>query len=163
MPKFKHIRITLAEDPNTFSTAEMDNWTGTLVHISRSQIENKLPRKNTELKRHGVCFLFGVCEGQPAVYIGEGESIVILVKKLLKRSFWQEAVIFVSKDNYVNKASIKYLKHELFWDLKKSGRYWIVNAKDPDKSELSMPEQVGLKVAQRNIRLLLARLTDYRL
>jgi hypothetical protein len=70
-------------------------------------------RDSVELKSTAVYFLFGESEPYTAkakAYIGEAENVYArLVQHVLEKEFWNEAVVFISKDENLNKAYIKYL------------------------------------------------------
>jgi len=91
---------------------ELFNWTGKGYKIPRSRLKELAARE--DLKRAGVYFLVGRDEKDYEIaYIGEAESVF---KRLLQRQdkdFWTEALAFISKDENLNKAHIKYLEYAL--------------------------------------------------
>lgn len=106
----KTIRLFLVEDvPNGLTTIELSNWTGIGFRVPRIKIKEYKTR--SELQKAGVYLLLGTGENnEDAAYIGEGENVFErLVQQIREKDFWNEAVLFVSKDNYLNKASVKYL------------------------------------------------------
>jgi excinuclease UvrABC nuclease subunit len=60
----------------------------------------------------GVYLLFGRQEDMMnQVYIGEAESIIKrLNQHMNQKDFWNETIVFISKDENLNKAHIKYLE-----------------------------------------------------
>lgn len=114
-------------DPGLLRTAEISNWTGKAVAGPRSQLDSVLQRD--EAGKPGVYFLTGVNPetGKERVYIGEAEIIRARIKGHLDRDFWKTVSFFVSKDENLTKAHIKYLEGELIDRARKAGRYEIEN------------------------------------
>src|SRR4051794_21935327 len=108
----KTIRLFLFEgNSNGLVTAELSNWTGKAIKVPRIKLKDYANRE--ELQKPGVYILFGKNENlKDAAYIGEAEKMIDrLLDHLGKKDFWNEAVVFISKDKYLNKASIRYLEH----------------------------------------------------
>lgn len=123
------VRIFLAKgSPTSVRTAEISNWTGKAVAGPRSQLEEMLKRE--EAAKPGVYFLAGVNpeSGRDRVYIGEAEVIRNRIKNHLERDFWKTLVYFVSKDENLTKAHIKYMEGKLIELAKSVGRYELENA-----------------------------------
>lgn len=123
------VRIFLAKgSPTSDRTAEISNWTGKAVAGSRSQIEYML--KRDEAAKPGVYFLAGVNpeSGKDRVYIGEAEVIRSRIKGHMNRDFWKTLVFFVSKDENLTKAHIKYLEGKLIETARSVGRFELENA-----------------------------------
>lgn len=52
---------------------------------------------------------------EDAAYIGEAEVIADrLVNHIANKDFWNEVLFFGSKDQYLNKAGVKYLENRLY-------------------------------------------------
>jgi len=62
-----------------------------------------------------------------AVYIGEAESIKDRIKAHLEKDFWNHIVFFISKDENLTKAHIRYLEGQLIEHAKKAGRAILMN------------------------------------
>lgn len=123
------VKIFLAQgSPTSVRTAELSNWTGKAVAGPRSQIEEILKRE--EANNPGVYFLTGVNPetGRDKVYIGEAEVIRTRIKGHMSKDFWKTIVFFVSKDENLTKAHIKYLEGELIEITKSVGRFELENA-----------------------------------
>lgn len=112
-------------DPDSVRTAEISNWTGKAVAGPRSQLDALLQRE--EANHPGVYFLTGVNPetGRYRVYIGEAEVIKARVKNHLSRDFWKTLTFFVSKDENLTKAHIKYLEGKLIDEARLIGRYEV--------------------------------------
>lgn len=128
MKKAATVRIFLAEgDPASVRTAEISNWTGKAVAGPRSQLELILLRD--EAKRPGIYFLSGINAetGKPRVYIGEAEVVRSRLKVHLDRVFGKTVIFFVSKDENLTKAHIKYLEGKLIEMAKAADRFELEN------------------------------------
>lgn len=122
------VKIFLTEgDPASVRTAEISNWTGKAVAGPRSQLELILQRE--EAKKPGIYFLTGINSetGKPRVYIGEAEVIRSRMKSHLDRDFWKTVIFFVSKDENLTKAHIKYLEGKLIDMTKEADRFELEN------------------------------------
>ena len=123
------VKIFLAKgSPTSIRTAEISNWTGKAVAGPRSQLEDILKRE--EAGKPGVYFLTGVNpeSGKDRVYIGEAEVIRTRIKGHLEKDFWKTIVYFVSKDENLTKAHIKYLEGKLIDTARSVGRFELENA-----------------------------------
>lgn len=123
------IKIFLAHgDPKRLRTAELSNWTGKAVAGPRSEFDSVLARE--ESPNSGIYFLTGNDPetGKPAVYIGEAESIKDRVKSHLEKDFWNHIVFFISKDENLTKAHIRYLEGRLIGQAKQAGRALLMNS-----------------------------------
>lgn len=123
------IKIFLAHgDPKRLRTAELSNWTGKAVAGPRSEFDSVLAR--SESSNSGVYFLTGNDPetGNPALYIGEAESIKDRVKSHLEKDFWNQIVFFISKDENLTKAHIRYCEGRLIEISKNAGRAVIKNS-----------------------------------
>lgn len=123
------VRIFLIKgSPTSVRTAEISNWTGKALAGPRSQLEDMLKRE--EAGKPGVYFLSGVNpeSGRDRVYIGEAEVIRSRIKGHLDREFWKTLVFFVSKDENLTKAHIKYLEGKLIDTARSVGRFELENS-----------------------------------
>lgn len=156
----KTIRLFLVEaNTNSLITAELSNWTGIGIKVPRIKVKEFSDRP--EFQKPGVYLLLGKDENEKdkdAAYIGEAEKIRDRVaKQLADKEFWNEVIFFISKDKYLNKASVKYLENRLHEIANKAGRYRI-DQNTPTKSELSEAEQAELEEFLSNIKLLTSTL-----
>ena len=122
------IKIFLAHgDPKRLRTAELSNWTGKAVAGPRSEFDSVLARD--ESQNSGIYFLTGIDPetGRSAVYIGEAESIRDRVKGHLDKDFWNHIAFFISKDENLTKAHIRYLEGRLIEQARNAGRAEVKN------------------------------------
>jgi hypothetical protein len=77
----------------------------------------------------GVYFLTGTDpeSGKPAIYIGEAENIRDRVKSHLDKDFWNQIVFFVSTDENLTKAHVRYLEGKLIEKARTAGRALVTN------------------------------------
>lgn len=114
-------------DPKRLRTAELSNWSGKAVAGPRSQLESVLARD--EVQQSGIYLLTGTDpeSGKPALYIGEAECIKDRIKTHVNRDFWNHLVFFVSKDENLTKAHIRYLEGRLIDQARAAKRAVLTN------------------------------------
>lgn len=151
----KTIKIFLIDgDPNGRMSCELSNWSGKAYKIPRIKIKDCTDRD--DLTSTGVYLLFGKDdEGKEQVYIGEAESILKrLNQQLTQKDFWNEAIIFISKDENLNKAHIKYLENRLHDIAKLANRYKVENSIIPTQSSISESDRAEMEEFIEYIRML---------
>jgi hypothetical protein len=116
---------------------EVSNWTGKALAAPRTELDDLLQRDEAE--NSGVYFLFGSDPetGESLAYIGEAEVIRDRLKQHKVRDFWNSVVIFVSKDENLTKAHIRYLENRIIQEAKKTARYRLENS---NSSNPKLPE-----------------------
>jgi hypothetical protein len=132
------IRIFLVHgDPKRLRTAELSNWTGKAVAGPRSEFEGVIGRE--ESGSSGVYFLTGNDpeSGKPALYVGEAENIRDRVKAHLEKDFWNQIFYFISKDENLTKAHIRYLEGKLIEQARQANRALVMNGQS---SGAKLPE-----------------------
>lgn len=142
--------------PDGRLAGEISNWTGKALKIPRKLLKTSAGRE--ELAKTGVYFLFGKSEEDPdedAVYIGEAEEVYKRLVQHQKLEFWSEVVVFISKDENLNKAHVKYLESKLYEMAKEAKRYYVVNASTPTCPTLSESEQAIMTEFMSNLRVLI--------
>ena len=151
----KTIKIFLIDgDPNGRMSCELSNWTGKAYKIPRIKIKDCSDR--SDLNSTGVYLLFGKNEqGKDMVYIGEAENVLVrLNQHLSTKDFWRETVVFISKDENLNKAHIKYLENRLHDIGMRTNRYIIENGCTPTLSSISESDRAEMEEFIENIKLL---------
>lgn len=132
------IKIFLVHgDPKRLRTAELSNWTGKAVAGPRSEFDGVMAREESE--KSGVYFLTGMDldSGAPRIYIGEAENIRDRVKSHLEKDFWNQIAFFISKDENLTKAHIRYLEGKLIEQARAAGRALVSNGQS---SGAKLPE-----------------------
>lgn len=151
----KTIKIFLIDgDPNGRMSCELSNWSGKAYKIPRIKIKDCTDRD--DLTSTGVYLLFGKDdEGKDQVYIGEAESILKrLNQQLTQKDFWNEAIVFISKDENLNKAHIKYLENRLHDIAKSANRYKVDNSIIPTQSSISESDRSEMEEFIEYIKML---------
>lgn len=151
----KTIKIFLIDgDPNGRMSCELSNWSGKAYKIPRIKIKDCIDRD--DLTSTGVYLLFGKDEeGKDQVYIGEAESILKrLNQQLNSKDFWNEAIVFISKDENLNKAHIKYLENRLHDIAKAANRYKVDNTIVPTQSSISESDRAEMEEFIEYIKML---------
>jgi hypothetical protein len=151
----KTIKIFLIDgEPNGRMSCELSNWSGKAYKIPRIKIKDCLDRD--DLTSTGVYLLFGKDDsGKDQVYIGEAESILKrLNQQLTQKDFWNEAIVFISKDENLNKAHIKYLENRLHDIAKSANRYTVDNSIIPTQSSISEYDRAEMEEFIEYIKML---------
>ncbi len=153
----KTIKIFLLDgEPNGRMTCELSNWTGKAFKIPRKKIKDSSDRP--ELQGTGIYILFGrstKSENKDLAYIGEAEIIFKrLTQHLATKDFWNEAIVFVSKDENLNKAHIKYLESRLYEIAVNVNRYELDNSNIPTLPTISESDQAEMEEFIEKVRLL---------
>ncbi len=112
-------------DAKSLRTAEISNWTGKAIAAPRTELDELLQRE--EVDKPGIYILSGVdpVSGSPRAYIGEAEVIRDRLKQHRTKEFWTSAIVFVSKDENLTKAHVRYLENRLLSDANKVGRFTL--------------------------------------
>jgi hypothetical protein len=72
--------------------------------------------------------------------------------------YWVEAIVFISKDDHLNKAHIKYLESRFYEIAKEIDRYEVMNITPPKKSSVSEAEQSEMEEFIDNAKLVVSAL-----
>jgi len=114
-------------EPKRLRTAELSNWTGKAVAGPRSEFDSIMARK--ESQNVGVYLLTGTDTetGRQAIYVGEAEVIRDRIKAHLAKDFWNQVVYFISKDETLTKAHIRFLEGRLIKLAHLAGRAVVYN------------------------------------
>jgi hypothetical protein len=139
--------------PDGVVACELFNWTGKGFRIPRSRLKELAQR--SDLKKAGVYFLVGKDEEEAdVVYIGEAEDVYKRLLQHQDKDFWSEALTFVSKDDNLNKAHIKYLEFSLHQEVVEVGRCKLFNSNTPNCPAISEPDQAAMSEFAENLQLL---------
>lgn len=114
--------------PNGLRTAELSNWSGKAIAAPRTEISEML--KRDELDSPGFYLLTGVDpdSGDKALYIGEAENVSNRLKGHASKDFWNSVTVFVSKDENLTKAHIRYLEGFLIKLANDNGSSVVMNS-----------------------------------
>lgn len=151
----KTIKLFLIDrDPSGRLTCELSNWTGLAYRIPRTEVKKCADRPN--LNSTGVYMLFGRNdEDKEAVYIGEAEEVYArLLSHLREKDFWNEVIVFISKDENLNKAHIKYIENKLYEKAKSTNRYFVMNGNIPPMPSISEPDRAEMDEYISNLMMM---------
>lgn len=126
-------------DPKGTQYAFISNKICQMYVVPRSD----LSYLNEQEKLHKPAFYILIGEDEttkPQAYIGETENFRERVKDHEnKKSFWQKALIFVSKDADMTKVDVQYLEHKAIAEAKKSNTFILNENKQVPKAP-NLPE-----------------------
>lgn len=149
------IRLFLPRgDAKSLRTAEISNWTGTAVAAPRTELDALLARP--ELDKAGVYILIGSDPqtDAPYAYIGEAEIIRDRLKQHKSKEFWVSAIVFVSKDENLTKAHVRYLESRLLAEATSVNRFKL-EQNQAGGSKLPESDRADMEVFLDRIRQLL--------
>lgn len=141
-------------DAKSLRTAEISNWTGKAVAAPRTELDELLARE--ELDKAGVYILIGndPLTNAPRAYIGEAEVIRDRLKQHKTKEFWFSAIVFVSKDENLTKAHVRYLESRLLGEAAKVNRFTL-EQNQASGSKLPESDREDMEVFLARIRQLL--------
>jgi hypothetical protein len=141
-------------DAKGLRTAEIMNWTGFAIAAPRTELEQLLLRD--ELDKAGVYILTGTDPlfGSPRAYIGEAEVIRDRLKQHKSKEFWISAIVFVSKDENLTKAHVRYLESRLLTEATQAGRFTL-EQNQAGGSKLPESDRADMEVFLSRIQQLL--------
>jgi hypothetical protein len=141
-------------DAKSLRTADNKNWNIKAVAAPRTELDELFERK--ELDQAGVYILIGSdpLTNAPRAYIGEAEVVRDRLKQHKTKEFWVSAIVFVSKDENVTKAHVRYLEGRLLAEAAKVNRY-ALEQNQPGGSRLPEPDREDMEVFLAHMRQLL--------
>ena len=141
-------------DAKSLRTAEISNWTGKAVAAPRTELDELLARE--ELEKAGVYILIGSDPHTNAAraYIGEAEVIRERLKQHKTKEFWVSAIVFVSKDENLTKAHVRFLESRLLAEAVQIGRFTL-EQNQAGGSRLPESDREDMEVFLARIRQLL--------
>jgi Domain of unknown function (DUF4357) len=130
----RSVRLFLIDGtPQGMRTAEVGNWTGLALVSPRTDLARLAQRP--EVKKTGVYILVGPSETSASgtsVYVGEGDEVWgRLTSHDGSKDFWTHVVVFVSKDENLTKAHVRWLEATLIREIKRAKRAEIHNGNEP--------------------------------
>ncbi|MCD6556088.1 MAG: GIY-YIG nuclease family protein [Bacteroidales bacterium] len=157
----KTIKLFLIDgDTNGRLTCELSNWTGKAYKLPRNSI--KICTDRPEIQTTGVYMLLNKnidLSEKGQLYIGEAENIYNrLTQHVKEKDFWNETIVFISKDDNLNKAHIKYLENRLHEIATSANRYELFNNQRPTQSSISESDKAEMEEFLANILTLVSTL-----
>lgn len=141
-------------DAKSLRTAEISNWTGKAIAAPRTELDRLLERE--ELEKAGVYILIGSdpVTNAARAYIGEAEVIRERLKQHKSKEFWVSAIVFVSKDENLTKAHVRFLESRLLAEAEQVGRFKL-EQNQAGGSRLPESDREDMEVFLARIRQLL--------
>src|SRR5262249_23509585 len=144
-------------------TAELGLSTIKALVVPRASLS--AATKRTEVQRTGVYILIGRDSDKPGVlkvYFGEGDTVLTRLSahdKDPEKDFWEDAVVFVSKDENLTKAHGRYLESRLIRLANDAKRCTVTNGtQPPEQGKLPEADEVEMEEFITQARLLLGTL-----
>lgn len=158
------IRLVLVEgNPNGLKTVELSNKTIYGTIFPRTKLKSFLDRSESE--KLGCYILLGKDLQQLEqlnVYIGESENVGERLKSHAfgnsQKEFWDEVIVFTSKDDYITKTQIRYLESAIHSLAEEAGLVKLVNTQTPVIPNLSEVDNAEMEDFLKGIRLILSSL-----
>lgn len=159
----KLIRLFLVDgNPNGLKTIEISNMTIYATIFPRSKLKEFLDR--SESSNPGSYILLGSNMEddlfQYIAYIGEGDPVNNRLKAHAKgtnqKYFWDEAIVFTSKDDYITKTQIQYLESEIYRLADEAGKIKLENTQIPSRPNLSEVDNSEIKSFLEGVKLILS-------
>lgn len=156
------IRLFLVDgNPKGLRTVEISNMTIYTTIFPRTKLREFLERN--ESKKPGCYILLGNNIENPdklMVYVGEGESVDLRLKSHSRggkqKDFWDEAIVFTSKDDYITKTQIQYLESEIHKLITQADKAELENNQIPSTPNLSEVDTAEMKHFLSAIRLIMS-------
>ena len=141
-------------DAKSLRTAEISNWTGKAIAAPRTELDELLARE--ELEKAGIYILIGndPQTNAPRAYVGEAEVIRKRLKQHKTEEFWVSAIVFVSKDENLTKAHVRYLENRLLAEAAQINRFTL-DQNQSSGSKLPESDREDMEVFLAHIRQLL--------
>ena len=158
----KLIRLFLVDgNPNGLRTLEISNMTIYATIFPRTKLREFLDRP--ESKRPGSYILLGNSiedTTDTIAYVGEGDPVEDRLKAHAtgknQKDFWNEAIVFTSKDNYITKTQIQYLESEIYRLAYEAGKVKLYNNQRPSKPNLSEVDNSEMRQFLEGVKLILS-------
>jgi len=150
--KPRSINIFLLDgDPDGVKVAQIAMSTIQAIAFRRNQLR-RVRDTFPEIERPGVYVLIGADETEPGRllgYIGESEGVggrLATHSADSARSFWNDTVVLVSKDENLTKSHARYVEAALIRAVSDNPRWTLPNANRPsnDAGKLPLPDRVAM-------------------
>lgn len=160
----KLIRLFLVNgNPNGLRTIEISNMTIYATIFPRTKLKEFLNR--SEARKPGTYILLGESiedTEKTKAYIGEGDPVEFRLKSHSagknQKDFWNQAIVFTSKDDYITKTQIQYLESEIYRLASEADKAKLENNQIPSKPNLSEVDNAEMKQFLDGVKLILSSL-----
>ncbi|TNE99364.1 MAG: GIY-YIG nuclease family protein [Bacteroidetes bacterium] len=137
-------------------TVEIGNWSGKAIYSPRASLKVLMDRD--EFDGPGVYLLKGQSLSvgfNESIYIGEAEELRARLKQHIADRDFESVICFLSKDDMLTKAHIKYLESRLISVAKKANSSYLENNNQPKLSKLSEADVSDMEYFLEQIQLVL--------
>jgi hypothetical protein len=137
-------------------TIEIGNWSGKAVYSPRAALKKMVDRD--EFDSPGIYFLRSESisyEFDESIYIGEAEELRARLKQHIADRDFDSVVCFVSKDELLTKAHIKYLESRLISQAREANSSFVENSNNPRASRISEADVSDMEYFIEQIKLIL--------
>jgi len=135
-------------EPEGLRILSLKNWTGVGLVFPRSSWITT--RKRSEFDRTGVYLLYGYGENDPdipLVYIGQTDELRTRIDQHEKtKEFWDRCIVFVSTNNFLNRADVTWLEAKLYERANEMERCSLNNSQVPRQPSMSEPDVANMQV-----------------
>ncbi|MNW49351.1 hypothetical protein D3C74_267660 [compost metagenome] len=150
----------MGEQYKNLKTAELSNWTGKAYIGQRKHVQ--MLQSIEELSSPGIYILISEVENsyQKKIYVGEADEVNgRIAEQFKKKDWWNDFVIFISKDTNLTKSHVRYLERELYEiALKNKTTIETTNGNTPPGSKLPISECDDMNDFNENIIFVLNNL-----
>jgi len=157
MVYWKTITTYLVEwSPTWVKTVELSNWIWKAIIIPRTKLKDV--KQRPEVLQPAIYFLFWTDdEWKNLAYIWEAENLINRIwNHDTNKDFWEVVIWFISKDNNLTKADVKYLEAKAIERAKISNRYILQNWIEPIPNNLPEYQVSTMNEFLDNIDLLIS-------
>lgn len=142
--------------PTWIKIVELSNWIWKAIIIPRAKLKDVKQRQ--EVLQPAIYFLFWKDENwDDLAYIWEAENLINRIwNHDTNKNFWDLVIWFVSKDNNLTKADVKYLEAKTIEKAKKLNRYILQNWVEPIPNNLPEYQKSTMDEFLENIDLLIS-------
>lgn len=152
----KKLEMLLLEGtPSGLRYIDLRNWVGRAFVCPRSSINSLL--KRDELNKSGIYFLYGLSDTRelPEVYVGEADVVKNRLPNHNTKEFWTDVIVFISQDELLDKAGIRYLEGKIVNKLQEDGLCNLANGNTPEIKNVSEADKAVLEEYFEKIKLIL--------
>ena len=145
----RSIRLFLADgSPHGLVVAEIGNWSGKVLAVSRSRVPDLLRRP--EAARTGVYVLLGADPDRPGgilAYVGEADDVAARLRHHLRseaKDFFERLAVIVSSADTLTKGHVRYLESQLIRLVREAGTVALTNDTHPDFQRLPEADRADM-------------------
>lgn len=150
----------MGDNYKNLKSAELSNWTGKSFIGNRKHVQ--LLQGLEELSVPGVYFLISEVEDslQKKIYVGEADEVNKRIAEHFKtKDWWEDFVIFISKDSNLTKSHVRFIEKELYELLKRNHTtIELDNSNSPPGSKLPISDSDDMKDFIDNLVFVLGQL-----